>query len=60
MNAIKQLRDKRASILRDMKGIKQSLEDGNNVLDWVRSNSLKKMRGEVARLTDCIEQEVNI
>jgi hypothetical protein len=57
VNTIKQLRYKRASILRDMKGIKQSLEDGVNVPDWVRSDSLRKMSSEVTRLTHCIEQE---
>ena len=57
MNTVKQLRYKRASILRDLKGIKQSLEDGVNVPDWVRSDSLRKMSSEVTRLTHCIEQE---
>ena len=57
MNTVRQLRYKRASILRDLKGIKQSLEDGVNVPDWVRSDSLRKMSSEVTRLTHCIEQE---
>ena len=57
MNTVRQLRYKRASILRDLKGIKQSLEDGVNVPDWTHSDSLKKMSSEVTRLTHCIEQE---
>lgn len=57
MNIVKQLRNKRGTILRDLKGIKQSLEDGVNVPDWVRSDSLRKMSSEVTRLTHCIEQE---
>ena len=57
MNTVRQLRYKRASILRDLKGIKQSLEDAVNVPDWVRSDSLRKMSSEVTRLTHCIEQE---
>ena len=59
MNAIEQLRNKRVTILRDIQGIKQSLEDGGDIPNWVRSDTLKKMSLEVARLTHCIEQETS-